>query len=182
MKICCYEKLMMLSSGTACISAVRNARRGSPSAARHSGGPRGLWPEPASARGGGWAPRPGNLGLKWVVWERDKSLYPASPRRGKSLPKTSLGGFSPVRGRRLLHGAEAAHPKVPFIFLSDAPFANATRPWEDGARSLSLAAFQNKSRGVSCWCPLSSCAADLSSSLSRRAGIETPAPCAEVLI
>lgn len=74
---------------------------------------------------------------------------------GKSLPRAGLGGFWPVQKDS---ATWLLTPRCLTLFLSNCHFGNATQPREDRVRSLSLAAFLNKSRGGSCWCPLSSCA------------------------
>lgn len=139
MKICCYEKFITQSSGTAYISGVRDTRR-VPLAQ----------PVPladATARAlatitGVLAPAPQGEGNAPPAW---KSLVKMGHMRegqvpvpfilssGKITPQNQFGWILACLRGRLLPGTAAAHPKVPFSFLSGAPCANATPSWEDGA-------------------------------------------------
>lgn len=168
MKICCYEEFITKSSGTTSGSDCRDFGRNQ---------------HPSACKGGKCALQPGNLWPKWVVWEGQVPfpfLHP--PIQGNHSQKATRVDFCLFIGAGCSVAQRLLILRCLFVFLSDAPIANVTQSWEDGARTLSLAAFRNKSEGESCWCPLSSCAADLSPWLSCRAGIEALAPCVEGLI
>lgn len=68
-----------------------------------------------------------------------------------------VGGFLPVQTGRLLRGAVASHSKMPsffffpffLFFLNDAPFANATQPWEDSEEPERRSFPEQKPRSIS---------------------------------
>lgn len=61
-------------------------------------------------------PQHGNLRLRWLIWERDKSLCPLSFIWGQWFPRIGLGGFSCIWRVRRLRGAAADHYMVLFSF------------------------------------------------------------------
>lgn len=115
-------------------------------------------------QGFAWEPIPALPGALWTwkPWVRMAHLRGGQIPVLFTLPRADLGGFCPVQEDS---SHRAAHPKMCFLVSH---FGNAKQPWEDGARSLSLAASPDKSRGL-CWCPLSSCA--LTTAPQSRAGL-----------
>jgi len=156
MKICCYEKFITVSSGTAYRSAVRDTRWGS-------------------------LPGPGaTVRALAAVGRRREGQVPCA------LYPSSGDSRSPAAGRVAFDRFPGQAATWRSGCASEGAFFSARcslgRRGGDGARSLSPAAPRRRSAGASCWCPFSRCVADLGSWLSCRAGSETPAPSAEVLM
>ena len=102
MKICCYEKFITVSSGTAYRSAVRDTRWGS-------------------------LPGPGATVRALAAVGRQREGQVPAPfilPLGTVVPQQRVGWLSIGSRGRLRRGAAAARPKVPFS-LHGAPLADA---------------------------------------------------------
>lgn len=107
MKICCYEKFITRSSGTACISTVCKGR-GVPC----------LQPPPARV-----PPAPISCCPAQVLWVRAGCWGAGQTPLSALLPsffqgcQNRVGGFLPAPTGRLLRGAVASHSKMPSFFF-----------------------------------------------------------------